>query len=68
MAVCAPEDVDSPHVSFADEYVVLEKGETAIAPYLDIQGLTGVAVDRGVDLVHPGEFEALCIAKMICKN
>mmetsp|Transcript_6012 Transcript_6012/g.10728 ORF Transcript_6012/g.10728 Transcript_6012/m.10728 type:complete len:1005 (+) Transcript_6012:147-3161(+) len=54
LAVCAPEDVDSPHVAFADEYVVLEKGMTAIAPYLDIEGLTNVAVERGVDLVHPG--------------
>jgi len=56
VAVCAPEDVDSPHVKFADEHVVLEKGSTAIAPYLDIEGLTGVAMERGADLVHPGEF------------
>ena len=60
VAVCAPEDVDSPHVAFADEYVVLEKGSTAIAPYLDIEGLTNVAVERGVDLVHPGEFR-VCV-------
>lgn len=55
MAVCAPEDVDSPHVGYADEFVVLERGENAIGPYLDVEGLTGVAVERGVDFVHPGE-------------
>mmetsp|Transcript_29449 Transcript_29449/g.63415 ORF Transcript_29449/g.63415 Transcript_29449/m.63415 type:complete len:1275 (+) Transcript_29449:165-3989(+) len=70
VAVCAPEDIDSPHVQFADEYVVLKNdkvGSTtttttttastanaAIGPYLDIDGLTNVAVERGVDLVHPG--------------
>eukprot|EP00984_Skeletonema_dohrnii_P020413 scaffold9947_cov98-Skeletonema_dohrnii-CCMP3373.AAC.1 len=54
LSVCAPEDVSSPHVEFADEHVVLEKGETAIAPYLDIERLTRVAVENGVDFVHPG--------------
>lgn len=54
LSVCAPEDVSSPHVEFADEHVVLEKGETAIAPYLDIESLTRVAVENGVDFVHPG--------------
>jgi len=55
VAVCAPEDVTSPHVLAADEYVVLQKGKSAIAPYLDIEGLTMVAKERGVDMVHPGE-------------
>jgi hypothetical protein len=55
LAVCAPEDVTSPHVLAADEFVVLEKGKSAIAPYLDIDGLTKVAMERGVDMVHPGE-------------
>ncbi|KAL9186330.1 hypothetical protein ACHAXT_005568 [Thalassiosira profunda] len=54
LAVCAPEDRHSPHVAFADESVVLEKGSTAIAPYLDVEGLTGAAVERGANLVHPG--------------
>ena len=55
VAVCAPEDVTSPHVLAADEFVVLQKGKSAIAPYLDIQGLTKVAREKRVDLVHPGE-------------
>ncbi len=61
MAVCAPEDVTSPHVLAADEFVVLEKGKTAIAPYLDIEGLTKVAREKGVDLVHPGEYGELSV-------
>ena len=59
MAICAPEDVTSPHVSVADEFVVLEKGATAIAPYLDIEELTKVAVECGVDFVHPGEWYSI---------
>jgi biotin carboxylase len=55
VAVCAEQDLDSPHVSGADEYVVVG-GEGAIGPYLNIEGLTSVSVERGVDLVHPGEF------------
>lgn len=54
LSVCAPEDVSSPHVAYADEHVVLEKGKSAIAPYLDIEKLTQVAVENGVDFVHPG--------------
>lgn len=54
LSICAPEDVASPHVEFADEHVVLPSGETAIAPYLDIERLTEVAVENGVDFVHPG--------------
>jgi len=54
LSVCAPEDISSPHVEFADEHFVLPKGETAIAPYLDIERLTEVAVENGVDFVHPG--------------
>ncbi|KAL7510589.1 hypothetical protein ACHAXN_007523 [Cyclotella atomus] len=53
VAVCAEQDLDSPHVSGADEYVVVG-GEGAIGPYLNIEGLTSVSVERGVDLVHPG--------------
>jgi len=52
--VCAPEDVDSPHVAFADESVVLPQGKTAIAPYLDVKALTDIALERGIDFVHPG--------------
>ena len=55
VAVCAEQDLDSPHVSGADEYVVVD-GEGAIGPYLNVKGLTDVCLERGVDLVHPGEF------------
>lgn len=43
-------------MTYADEHVVLEKAEgtTAIGPYLDIEQLTKVCVERGVDYVHPG--------------
>ena len=54
IAICAPEDKKSPHVAFADEMIVLPKGKTAIAPYLDIDVLTKVARDKRVDFVHPG--------------
>lgn len=55
MAVCAEQDLDSPHVSGADEHVVVG-GEGAIGPYLNVQGLTSACIERGIDLVHPGEF------------
>ena len=67
LAVCAPEDRHSPHVAFADESVVLERGLTAIAPYLDVEGLTGAAVERGANLVHPGELRADNV-HMICMH
>lgn len=54
IAVCAPEDKDSPHVAFADEMVILPKGKTAIAPYLDIAALTKASTDLQADFVHPG--------------
>ena len=60
VAVCAERDLDSPHVESADEYVVLKEGDVgesggAIGPYLNVKALTKVCVERGVDLVHPGE-------------
>ena len=60
LSVCAPEDVTSPHVEYADEHVVLEKGTTAIAPYLDIETLTKVAVENDIDFVHPGN-DIICL-------
>lgn len=66
LSVCAPEDVSSPHVEFADEHVVLEKGETAIAPYLDIERLTKVAVENGVDFVHPGMICYIFLITLSC--
>lgn len=66
--MCAPEDVDSPHVSFADESVVLPQGKTAIAPYLDVKGLTDVALERGIDFVHPGELKLNLIRTIFVKN
>lgn len=54
VAVCAKEDLDSPHVSGADEYAVVD-GEGAIGPYLNVENLTQVCLERGVDFVHPGE-------------
>eukprot|EP00956_Cyclotella_meneghiniana_P011546 scaffold16203_cov21-Cyclotella_meneghiniana.AAC.2 len=57
VAVCAERDMDSPHVESADEYVVLNddgEREGAIGPYLNVEALTKVCVERGVDLVHPG--------------
>ena len=54
IAICAEQDLDSPHVSGADDYMVIN-GEGAIGPYLNIKGITEVCVERGVDLVHPGE-------------
>ena len=43
-------------MTYADEHVILEKGSSAIAPYLDIEQLTNVAVECDIDFVHPGEF------------
>ena len=65
LSVCAPEDVTSPHVEYADEHVVLEKGTTAIAPYLDIERLTKVAVENDVDFVHPGN-DIITICLICC--
>ena len=53
VAVYHPEDRSAPHVSMADEAVLLD-GSVPTAAYLDQEQLVSAAVRAGADAVHPG--------------
>ena len=53
VAVYHAEDRSAPHVSMADEAVLLE-ADVPTAAYLDQQQLVTIACDAGADAVHPG--------------
>lgn len=54
VAVFAPQDRESPHLSHADEAIELPRETSPIAPYLNIKSLSDVAASAGVTYVHPG--------------
>ncbi len=54
VAIFAEEDRFSMHRFKADESYLVGKGKGPVGAYLDIEGIVEVAVERGVDLVHPG--------------
>jgi len=54
VAVFAQEDRFCIHRYKADEAYVVGEGRGPVAAYLDIEGLIGIAKDKGVDAIHPG--------------
>ncbi|MBJ7258107.1 MAG: hypothetical protein JHD33_01095, partial [Chthoniobacterales bacterium] len=54
IAVYAEEDRFSIHRFKADEAYVVGRGKGPVGAYLDIEGIVGLARERGVDMIHPG--------------
>jgi pyruvate carboxylase len=54
VAVFAQEDRFSLHRHKADESYQVGRGKGPVAAYLDIDSIVGVAVEKGVDAIHPG--------------
>lgn len=54
IAVYADEDRFSIHRFKADEAYVIGRGKGPVGAYLDIEGIIGLARDRGADMIHPG--------------
>ena len=53
VAIYAPDDADSLHVSMADEAVFLS-GKALSETYLNQDKIIRIALDSGVDAIHPG--------------
>ena len=54
VAIYAEEDRFSIHRFKADEAYVVGHGKGPVGAYLDIEGIVGLARERGVDMIHPG--------------
>ena len=54
VAVYAQEDRLSMHRFKADEAYQVGEGKGPVGAYLDIDGIVGLAKERGVDMIHPG--------------
>ncbi len=54
VAIYAQEDRFSLHRQKADEAYRVGRGKGPVAAYLDIDGIIGVAKEKGVDAIHPG--------------
>src|SRR5258708_6097270 len=54
VAIYAQEDRLSIHRYKADEAYQVGQGKGPVAAYLDIEGIVGIARERGVDAIHPG--------------
>ncbi|MGA0849238.1 MAG: pyruvate carboxylase [Chthoniobacterales bacterium] len=54
IAVYAEEDRFSIHRFKADEAYVVGRGKGPVGAYLDVEGIVGLARERGVDMIHPG--------------
>jgi len=54
VAIYAEEDRFSIHRFKADEAYVVGRGKGPVGAYLDIEGIVGLARERGVDMIHPG--------------
>lgn len=54
VAVYANEDRFSMHRFKADEAYVVGEGKGPVGAYLDIEGIVGLATEKGVDFIHPG--------------
>jgi pyruvate carboxylase len=54
VAIYAEEDRLSIHRSKADEAYQLNPEKGPVGAYLDIQGIIDIALDKGVDAIHPG--------------
>lgn len=54
IAIFSEEDRLSMHRHKANESYQVGKGKSAVAAYLDIEGIIALAVEQGVDAIHPG--------------
>ncbi len=54
VAIYAQEDRLSMHRFKADEAYQVGEGKGPVGAYLDIEGIVGLAKERGVDMIHPG--------------
>jgi pyruvate carboxylase len=54
VAIFAEEDRLSMHRFKADEAYELDRSKGPVGAYLDIAGIIGIAVEQGVDAIHPG--------------
>ncbi len=54
VAIYAQEDRLSMHRFKADEAYAVGEGKGPVGAYLDIEGIVGLARERGVDMIHPG--------------
>ena len=54
VAIYAQEDRLAVHRFKADEAYMVGVGKGPVGAYLDIEGIVGMAAERGVNLVHPG--------------
>ena len=54
VAIYAHEDRFCPHRFKADEAYQLNKDKGPLGAYLDIDGIVALAVEKGVDAIHPG--------------
>jgi pyruvate carboxylase len=54
VAVFAHEDRFGVHRFKADESYLVGRGKGPVAAYLDIEGIIGLAKEKGVDCIHPG--------------
>lgn len=54
IAIYAEEDRFSIHRFKADEAYAVGRGKGPVGAYLDIEGIVGLARERGVDMIHPG--------------
>jgi pyruvate carboxylase len=54
VAVYSQEDRLGVHRFKADEAYLIGRGQGPVAAYLDIEGLIGLAREKGVELIHPG--------------
>src|ERR1051326_8898024 len=54
VAVYSQEDRLSLHRFKADEAYLVGEGKGPVEAYLDIEGIVGLAAEKGVDAIHPG--------------
>src|SRR5271170_6315483 len=54
VAIYAQEDRLCMHRFKADESYLIGAGKGPVAAYLDIEGIVALALEKGVDMIHPG--------------
>src|ERR671929_787426 len=54
VAIYSEQDRLSLHRFKADEAYLVGEGKGPVEAYLDIEGIVGMAVEKGVDAIHPG--------------
>src|SRR5215472_10011222 len=54
VAVFSQEDRLSLHRFKADEAYLIGEGKGPVQAYLDVEGIVGLAIEKGVDAIHPG--------------